>query len=158
MSKILWSEIMEANRAAIIEKMLEAYRDACHPMSGWHTGVEMNEDGEVWATGLASQGSQSMSSWNGETFVVKEYQTWEPELDFESMILGDTDEFVALYKKAIADKDVWNSHRIWLKEYYPAKITEYEQMLEDAEVDAYAETVEDVLDEIIRENRMMEQE
>jgi len=101
-----WSELMEENREAIVEKMVEAFKEAEGGMSGWQNGVEMDQDGEVWTTGIMSQGSQLESSFNGRTFIVDWIKTWEA--DYSTDELRDADE---------------------LKEQY----TEYEKTIEDAE-------------------------
>ena len=108
-----WSELMEENRETIVEKMVDAFKEAESGMSGWHNGIEMDQDGDVWTTGIMSQGSQSESSFNGRTFIIDWIDTWEA--DYSTDELRDADELKAQY-------------------------AEYEKMIEDAEKnDAYPE-------------------
>ena len=65
-----WSELMEENKDDIMQNMVDAFKQAEGGMSGWHVGVEIDQAGNIWTTGILSQGSQSESSWKGETFIV----------------------------------------------------------------------------------------
>ena len=109
-NKINWSELMEANRDKIEETIREAKKETYGTMQGWHVDVEMDEDGEVWTSGLASQGSQSMSSYNGETFIVCYIESWEVDTN-ESEDIKHHEKLYAEYlaQKEDEDGEVWTS-------------------------------------------------
>jgi len=139
-----WSELMKENREKIADKMVEAFKEAEGGMSGWHVGVEMDQDGGVWTTGTLSQGTQSESSWKGETTIIDWIGTWNA--DYSTDELKDAEE---------------------LKEQY----AEYEQLRDDEEKgdeypefdsfydflnDRYFELLQEVSSRIIQDNKDFE--
>ena len=67
------------NTEVIEEKLKEAYEASMRnsSLSGWTYGVEIDETSS-WKYGPMSQNSQSMSSWNGDSYVLKDFQCFDP--------------------------------------------------------------------------------
>lgn len=100
-NKINWAKIMEDNRDAIEEKIQQAKAETFETMQGWHVDIEIDESGDVWTTELFSHGSQSMSSYKGETFIVCSIGSWTVELDEAEEIKHDE----KLYAEYLTQKD-----------------------------------------------------
>ena len=152
MSKINWSEIMEANRDSIIEKMVQAKKESQGCMSGWSVDVEIDENGECWVGGLLSQGSQSMSSWNGETFVVESVKSWDVEINEEEDIKSEP----GIYAEYLAQREEDDGHEYayqFMSDKYPEKIVEWVKVAIEYEIDAYAEEAYRILDRRIEEEK-----
>ena len=121
MKKTKWTEIMENHSDKIIEKMIQAKRESEGTMQGWSVGVEMDGDGDVWTTGLMSQGSQSASSFNGETYNVTAIQSWKAEYDeAEFFTTEDDDTLEKEYKKYKEEEG--SSVRTFMLDKHPNKL------------------------------------
>lgn len=159
-----WSELMEANRDVIIEKMVEAYEKAEGGMSGWHYNIEMDQNGDVWIDGLLSQGSQSMSPWKGETAVITSISTWQ--IECPSFEVEKSDQLIELKKEYDElfnennDDFLYTSFYEWLADEHQEKLIEAENELTDIlrkeEISAYWETAADDLDYIIKREKECE--
>ena len=135
-NKINWVKIMEDNRDKIEETIREAKKETYGTMQGWHVDVEMDEDGEVWTRGLASQGSQSMSSWKGETYIICSIHSWEVELDEDEEIKHDE----KLYVEFLAQKDTDDgSERAidFMYAKYPEVLQEWQNDVKDYELSEF---------------------
>lgn len=73
-----WIKVIESKREEIIEALKEAIKKAHGQMQGRVISVEIDED-DVWVNGLMSQNSQSISSFNNESYVVHSVESWECE-------------------------------------------------------------------------------
>ena len=157
-----WSELMEENREAIVEKMVDAFKDAEGGMSGWFTGVEMDQDGEVWTTGTMSQGSQSQSSWEGKTFVVTSIPSWSVDVpSFEVEGMKQLTELRKEYDEIANDDDfIYTSFYEWLADEYQEQLIEAENELtddtRDCTISNYWGVAADDLSEIIENQKEYE--
>jgi len=155
-----WSELMEENKDVIIEKMVEAFKEAEGGMSGWHNGVEMDQDGDVWTTGIMSQGSQSQSSWEGKTFIIDWIKTWNSEYDeYETLKnnLPECDDIYNAFEQFKVDEDDEYAYfRDFMREKYPEKLEQWDDETKQFEIDSYEEYARDLLDDVI--DRQKEQE
>lgn len=121
-----WVEIMEQNRDSIEKTIREAKKETYGTMQGWHVDVEINEKGESWTTELFSSGSQTMSSWNGETFIVCSIQSWD--IDSEEMDLKqelkyhDNKKYITEYEA----QDEYSTPHEFMSELYPEVLKEIE--------------------------------
>lgn len=156
MSKINWAEIMEANRDSIIEKMVQAKKESEGTMSGWSVDVEIDEKGEVWTTGLMSQGSQSMSSWNGETFIVASVKSWTVEID-ESECIKSEPSLLAEFEAQKDDELGYEYEWEFMQAKYPEIVKEWQDQATEFEVESYAEEADAILDRRIEEERLYNQ-
>ena len=135
-NKINWSELMEANRDKIEETIREAKKETYGTMQGWRVDVEMDEDGEVWTSGLASQGSQSMSSYNGETFIVCSIESWEVDTN-ESEDIKYHKELYAEYLAQKEDEDGYEYAWEFMENKYPEIRKEWQNDAKQYELDEF---------------------
>lgn len=78
--------VIEEKREEIIEKGIEQFKDrySYNGLSGWHLGVEVDENGNVYLTGPMSCGSQTMATYKGEAVTVVSFST--ENYEFEGQI------------------------------------------------------------------------
>ena len=155
-----WSELMEENKDVIVKKMVEAYEKAESNMSGWHFDIEMDQDGDVWTSGLLSRGSQSQSSWEGKTFIVVSIDTWVFDYD-EMQTLNNNlpecnDIYEAFEQHKIDQDDEYASFRDFMNENYPEKLWQWDDEAKQFEIDSYEEYARDKLRDIIRNQKEYE--
>ena len=148
-----WSEIMEQNRDKIIEKIIEAKKETEGTMQGWGVDVEINQEGDVWTTGLMSQNSQTMSSWEGETKSITRVVSWNAEVNEEEAIKYDE----KLYAEYLEQKEIREYSYFayeFMRDYYHGTLREWEENEYDEEIDAYTEQAEEELDRIIYDEEL----
>jgi hypothetical protein len=127
MSKIKWSEIIEAKRDEIEEKCREAYKDSINTngsLSGWSFGVEIDET-DVWSFGPTSQGSQSMSSFNGESHVVASFgcsSIWDCGFDMAKEFIDCADGKIA-YPEDWSEMEGYEKDK-WFHANHPEIVSE----------------------------------
>jgi len=161
-TKIDWVKIMEENREAIEEKILQAKKETFETMSGWHVDVEMNEQGEVWTGDMMSTGSQSMSSYKGETFIITSVKSWRTEcnLDVEQeMKYNDNQKYFNEYKTQQEEDIINESAYDFMYENYPEILKQWEEEQEEAEKDEEINELDtgEILDRAIEEERAYHQ-
>jgi hypothetical protein len=132
-NNINWVKIMEANRETIEETIKQAKRETFGTMQGWHVDIEINEKGEAWTTELFSTGSQSISSWKGETFIVCSIKSWEPELNFYESIIWEPEIEAEYEKQKNTDEGIYNLGN-WLYSVHPEVIEEWENDEKEGEL------------------------
>lgn len=148
MSRTNWAEIMEANREGIISKMVQAKKETEGTMQGWGVDVEINETGDCWVGGLISQGSQSMSSYKGETFIVTTVNSWEVDVNEEEAIKNEPkmlEEYLAQQNEEFGFEYAYQ----FMAEKYPEKVEEWRKETVQYEIDAYEEEADNLLDHLI---------
>lgn len=153
-NKINWVKIMEDNREAIEEKIKQAKEETYNTMQGWHVDVEINDSGEAWTTELFSTGSQSMSSWKGETFIVTSIKSWEPELNFYESIIWKPEIEAEYEKQKNTDEGIYDLGD-WLYSVHPEIIEEWENDEKEGELAKF--NAEALLDRVIEEERAFHQ-
>jgi len=116
--KINWVKVMEDNSEAIVDTIKLAKEEAYGCMQGWHIDVEINEDGKVWTSGLNSHGSQSMSSWKGETLIVCHVNSWEVDTN-EAEDIKYSPEIYAEYLAQQEAEDGYDSAWEFMENKYP---------------------------------------
>jgi hypothetical protein len=150
--RINWAKIIEENREKILEKMIEGKKEAYSSCQGWHLDVEMDAEGNVWTTDLLSHGSQSMSSWKGETLVVCSIGTWDVDLDHDDYVKNDellSSEYEAA-KAAVEAEGGYLSAYDFVQETCPEKEAEWEQEERDWVIEAFEmDDADRILDESI---------
>jgi len=126
---------MEKLRSLVLEKqeeikdkILKAYEEAEGLWESWRVDIQIDDNGEVWITGALSQGSQTMSSWKGESHVVASVHGWEVggnnyDYDFKEDIKyqDNYDEIVAKFKEAEEKDEAWDLYE-FVQENYPEVI------------------------------------
>ena len=130
-NNINWVKIMEDNREVIEEKIREAKEEAYKGMQGWHVDIEIDESGEAWITGLMSTGSQSISSWKEETFIVCSIKSWEVEFDDEEELRYSDEK---IYAKFLTQKNNEDGHERaidFMYAGYPELLEELQKQWED---------------------------
>ena len=153
-----WSEILEENKDDVMQNMVDAFKQAEGGMSGWHVGVEIDQAGNIWTTGILSQGSQSESSWKGETFIIDWISTWNVDYEEENF-LDDADyaylkdEFEQ-YKKD--NDDEYLILREWMINNHSDILENWDRIAKEVEVDGYYDNVQDKLDQIIENQKEYE--
>ena len=162
-----WSELMEENKDLIVEKMVDTFKEAEGGMSGWQIGVEMDQSGDVWTTGIMSQGSQSQSSWEGKTFVIDWIKTWEADYSTDDLIYDSElkDQYTE-YEQLITDAhkndeypefnsfcDFLNDHYFELYREVSDRLT---QTYKQFEIDEYWEVANNNLEDIIEKQKEYE--
>lgn len=152
MSQINWVEIMEDNREKIIEAFIQAKKETNNTMQGWHVDVEINEKGEVWVGGLMSTGSQSMSSWNGETYIIGSVNSWVSELNEEAWI-QDEKEIYAEFLAQKDEEDGYESAWEFMENKYPEIRQEWQDNENQYEIDAFAEEADSIIDRRIEDEK-----
>ena len=153
-NKINWVKIMEDNRDKIEETIREAKKETYGTMQGWHVDVEMDEDGEVWTSGLASHGSQSMSGWEGKTYIVCSIESWNIELDEDEEIKHDE----KLYAEYLAQKEDENGYEYayeFMRKKYPDVLQEWQENAKDYELSEFDPS--ELLDRAIEDERVYHQ-
>ena len=151
--KIVWSAILEANRESIEAKILEAKKEAHDTMQGWRFDVEINQAGEPWTAGPHSTGSQSMSSWKGETFIVCTIKSWTAEVNESEDIKYDD----VLYPEYLAQKDTDDGYETayeFMVAKHPDVLQEWQDTARDYEISEF--DAGEILDRAIEEQRMLE--
>ena len=139
--KKTWSQIMEENSELILEKMVDAKREAESTLSGWKVGVEMDEDGNAWTTGVMNCGSQSETSFNGKTNIIDWVETWELEYN-EMDILHDSEniEILKAFELAIIEEDNEDLYLLdWIEKNYPNQLQEWDANMREYEIDGFKE-------------------
>lgn len=124
---------MEAKRDEIEKAIKQAKKESEGCMQGWHVDVEIDE-ADVWVTGLMSCGSQSGSSFNGESYIVTSVNSWKPEIDEGELITTEP----AIYAEYLAQKDHndgYESACEFMEKKYPAKLEEWKDEAIEFEVD-----------------------
>lgn len=148
--KINWVKIMEDNRETIEEKIRQAKEETYNTMQGWHVDVEIDEDGKAWTSDLMSTGSQSISSWNGETFIICSISSWTVEPDIIECMKNE-----GIYEEFSAQKDNedgYYSEWDFLQAKYPGKIEEWEKAEKEWELQEFDSG--EVLDRAIEEYQL----
>lgn len=147
-NKINWLPIMESKREEIELAIKQAKRDAEHTMQGWYVDVEIDEN-DVWAGGLKSQGSQSMSSWEGKSYVITSIKTWQVEIE-ESQIIENHKE---LYEEFEAQReDGFECAYEFMQEKYPEIREEWINEAREYEIDEF--NAYDILEEAIEQYKL----
>lgn len=153
--KINWPEIMEENKEKIIEKMIEAQKEACRPnLQGWRYDVEMDRHGEVWTAGPFSNG-QSISSWEGKTLIVWSVKTWSIDIDHDICLENDNElyeDFKKKQKEAEENDDYLTAYD-YTQEHHPEKEKEWEQEELDFVMSEFELEAETILEQRIAEER-----
>lgn len=163
----LWSELMKENREVIVEQMVEAFKEAESVISGWHVGVEMDQSGDVWTTGIMNQGSQSQSSWEGKTFIINWVKTWESDYSMDELENAEElkDQFTE-YEQLINDaneNDEYPEFQSFYEflddryfELYREVSSRITQDNKEFEISEYWEIANEKLDEIIEQQKNYE--
>lgn len=154
--------LKEDNREAIEEKILEAKKETNGTMQGWHVDVEIDENGKVWTGDLFSVGSQSMSSWKGETFIVCNSKSWNAEgsLNVEQeMKYNDNQKYLTEYQKQKEEGEINESAYDFMSENYPEILEQWEDENEEAEEDWIMSEFDpsEILDQAIEDERAYRQ-
>lgn len=150
-SEIDWVKIMEDNRGKIEEALVQAKRETEGCMQGWHADVEIDEDGDVRITELFSCGSQTMSSWEGETFIVTGIETWTVDVDeleeikYHPELLAEFEAAAGLKLKQTDYSMVFD----FLEKNHPTISTEWKYYAIERELSEY--DAEEELDRIIED-------
>lgn len=150
MTKINWVKIMEDNRESIEDAIKLAKEETFNTMQGWHVDVEINQQGEVWTGGLASVGSQSMSSYKGETHIVTHISSWTVESN-ESEDIKYHEE---LYKEFQAQQEDENGYEYaweFMENKYPDIRQEWNNDARDFEIDEF--DAGEILDRVIEDEK-----
>lgn len=134
--KINWVKIMEDNSETILEAIKLAKKESYNTMQGWHVDVEINEQGEVWTGGLASVGSQSMSSYNGETYIVCHIDSWEVDID-ESEDIKHHEELNAEFQAQQEDENGYEYAWEFMENKYPDIRQEWVNDARDFEISEF---------------------
>jgi hypothetical protein len=151
--KINWVKIMQDNRDKILEAFMQAKKETNGSMQGWHVDVEMDQDGNVWVTGLMSNG-QSISSWNGETFIVGSVDSWNIEIDEAQWIENEEElkqEFEEQKDSEFGYKYPWQ----FMKEKHPDILQEWREEAEEYEIDNFSEKAEYLLNQRIEDEKFL---
>ena len=83
-------EYLEANEELVIEKIVEAMKEAEGFDSSWRTDLLIDNDLEPWTTGMMSQNSFSSSVYSGEAFVIASGDGWnEDDKDEREYLISD---------------------------------------------------------------------
>lgn len=149
---------MEKNYEAIVEAMVQAYEMAEGGMSGWTYAVEMNQNGDVWASGPFSQGSQSQSSWLGETIIIKHIGSWDVEVESaEVENHADLQEMRKEYEEIDNLDEIDMTFYEWLSEHHQdERISAGNDIFAENksnEIANYYDIARDYLDEIIEQQK-----
>lgn len=135
-NKINWVEVMEDNSEAIVDAIKLAKGEAYGCMQGWHIDVEIDEDGKVWTGGLNSHGSQSMSSYKGETFIVCHVDSWEVDID-EAEDIKYSPDIYAEYLAQQEDDDGHDSAWEFMENKYPEIRQQWKNDARDFEISEF---------------------
>jgi len=135
-NKINWVKVMEDNRDAIENTIKLAKSESYGCMQGWHVDVEISPEGEVWTSELFSSGSQSMSSWKGETFIVCGISSWEVEID-ESEDIKHDEKIYPEYLAQKDDDDGCDSASEFMARKYPDILQEWKNDARDFEISEF---------------------
>lgn len=147
-----WKELIEENRDKILEQLELAKKEAFNCMQGWHIDVEMDSTGDVWTGGLASQGSQSMSSFNSETHVIASIGTWtldDMNIDEDEIIKHPMHEKLNSEFKA-QKEDGYEYAWEFMQEKYPDIKSQWEQEAIDFEIEEtdYSMMIDDDIEQL----------
>lgn len=146
--KINWAKIMEDNREAIEEKILEAKKETNGTMQGWHVDVEINEKGEAWTSGPNSVGSQSMASWKGETFIVTHVNSWEVDTN-EAEDIKYHEKLNAEFQAQQEDENGYEYEWEFMENKYPEIREQWRNDARDFELDEF--DPREILDRVIED-------
>ena len=127
------------NQDKIKDEILKAYEEAEDLWESWRIDIQIDDNGEVWATGALSQGSQTMSSWKGETHVVASVHGWQVggnnyDYDFKEDIKyqDNYDKIIADFEEAEEKDEAWDLYE-FVQVNYPEVIenmdSEYREYL-----------------------------
>lgn len=154
MNKINWVKVMEDNRDAIEETIREAKKETYETMQGWHVDVEIDKNGKAWTGDLLSTGSQSMSSYNGETFIVCGIQSWEVDCNEQEDIKYD-EKLNAEYLAQKDDEDGYEYAWEFMENKYPEIRKQWQQDAIDFEISEF--DPRELLDRAIENERAYRQ-
>ena len=155
-----WSELMEENREVIIEKMVAAFEEAEGGMPSSSIGVEIDQDGDVWTTGMMSRGNQSESSWEGKTTIVDNINAWTfdyNELDELNSNLPELNYIKEAFEKyKIEEDDEYASFRMFMINNHIGKLDEWDREAFQLELDSFRDNANDRLNTIIENQKQNE--
>jgi hypothetical protein len=80
MDNIKWSEIIESNREALEDQLLETIKDMYNVNSSHYIDIEINQEGRIFKAYFVNNG-QTMESYKGETCIVAKIFGWIPDYD-----------------------------------------------------------------------------
>jgi len=98
-------EYLENNEDAVIEKIVEAMKEAEGFDSSWRTDLLIDDDLEPWTTGMMGQNSFSSSVYDGDAFVVASGEGWSVGSDGYDYDFDETLECQENYKEIKAAFD-----------------------------------------------------
>jgi len=137
MLNINWVKVMEDNRDSIEETIKDAKSETYGTMQGWHVDVEINENGKSWTSELFSSGSQSMSSWKKETFIVCSIKSWDADYyDVRDYIRHDK-ELNDKYLAQKEDENGYDSEYEFVANVHPEKLEEWTKDEKEAELQEF---------------------
>jgi len=85
----LFLKWIEEKREEVGEKIQEAHKQARGLASGRHYAVELYKDGDILVNGSFSSGEQTISSWEGESYVIACLKSWDVDnVDYEEELKG----------------------------------------------------------------------
>lgn len=135
-------KLAEEKREEIIAEIIQAYKDADRSdLSGWKIDVCIDDDGEVFATGLMSQNSMLKGQFEGSVSTIAVVPTHNLLDNFNlTEAIRYRSDYEELYKK-YEDSDYYNFYDFIADEYSEIKEeleNEYIEFMED-EIQRWAE-------------------
>lgn len=160
MSTINWTKLIEKNKSEIIEKIKEAKRDALDFEYSYHYDVEMNENGEVYITGVHSQNWQTQNSYFGRTIRLIVIHGWTVNVEGYEM-----EEYLAeklgITEDELRDRWIWREKEgakfedkkyqndsLFYKERFPEEYSSYEKDYAEAKTNAIEDEIAEYMDTI----------
>ena len=153
-----WKKVLEDNRAAIEQKMVELYREWEGNNQDVHECLGITQQGELFTWEYVGNFSEPESVWNGTDFHITTFNAWNWDdggVDWESCIYchARTQEEKEAIRKRFDEAEqegIWgeNEYQILLEEF-PEVFQSIKEAALDHETETYISEVEDLLNEII---------
>jgi len=152
-----WKKVLEDNRDAIEEKMVDLYRECEGTNQNVHKGLAIEPSGKLYTWTYVGNYSEPESTWNGTDLCITTFSAWDWTdcvQDLDSLALdyaGDQKKTLKMRIKEEKEKHMLGAttYEILINEF-PSIFQTIKEIAIDEEINAYSEGVSALLDEIIR--------
>lgn len=151
-----WKKVLEDNRDAIEEKMVELYREWEGNNQDVHEGLGITRQGELFTWTYVGQYSEPETIWNGTDRCINIFSAWSWEdynRDWKNIALSyarDDEEKECIIRRIKETRKELKPISEVIQEEFPEVYAEIAEGEIDAEINSYRENVSEFLNEMMR--------
>ena len=155
-NKTDWKKVLEDNRDAIEEKMVELYGEWEGNNKDVHEGLAIEPSGNLYTWTYVGQYSEPETTWNGTDRCITIFSAWhwtDYDRDWKNIALSyarNDEEKECIIRRIKETRKELNPISEMIQEEFPEVYAEIAQGEIDAEINSYRENVSAILDEIMR--------